>query len=141
MNDTNFSGFAELFPPVTEMNAPFWHGLAQGELRLQRCGGCSAHQYPPESFCYECGSREMSWVSVRGEGTVYSFIVVHQLYNKAFKPFLPYTVAIVQMDEGPRVLAAMLGMQRPVVIGERVKPSIRTVDGEKAFLTYVPVKD
>ena len=141
MNDTNFSGFGELFPEITELNAPFWKGLAQGEVRLQQCGTCGAHQYPAETFCYECGAQTMSWVTVPGEGTLYSFTVVHQLYHKAFKPFLPYTVAIVQMDEGPRMLSAMLGLKRPVGIGERVKPCIRVVDNDKAFLTYVPVKE
>jgi uncharacterized OB-fold protein len=83
----------------------------------------------------------MSWVAVAGEGTLYSFTVVHQLYHKAFKPFLPYTVAIVQTDEGPRLLSAMLNLKRPARIGERVKPCIRVVDDGKAFLTYVPVKE
>ena len=78
----------------------------------------------------------MSWVAVAGEGTVYSFIVVHQQYHKAFKAFLPYTVAIVQMDEGPRMLSAMFGLKKPVAIGDRVKPRIRTVGKERAFLTY-----
>ena len=141
MDDMDFSGFGELFPQITESNAPFWQGLAQGEVRLQQCRQCGVHQYPAESFCYQCGAQDMSWVAVAGEGTVYSFTVVHQLYHKAFKPFLPYTVAIVQMDEGPRMLSAMVGLQRPVSIGERVKPSIRVVDNDKAFLTYVPVKD
>ena len=141
MNDMNFSGFGELFPAITELNAPFWKGLALGEVRLQKCGACGVHQYPAETFCYACGAQAMSWVAVAGEGTVYSFAVVHQLYHKAFKPFLPYTVAIVQMDEGPRMLSAMLGLKRPVSIGERVKPCIRVVDNDQAFLTYVPVKE
>ena len=141
MNDMNVSEFGELFPAITELNAPFWKGLAQGEVRLQKCGTCGAHQYPAETFCYECGAEAMSWVTVAGEGTLYSFTVVHQLYHKAFKPFLPYTVAIVQMDEGPRMLSAMLGLKRPLTIGERVKPCIRVVDNDKAFLTYVPVKE
>jgi len=141
MNDMNFSGFGELFPEITELNAPFWQGLTQGEVRLQKCGKCGAHQYPAETFCYECGAQAMSWVAVAGEGTLYSFAVVHQLYHKAFKPFLPYTVAIVQLDEGPHMLSAMLGLKRPGMIGERVKPCIRVVDNDKAFLTYVPVKE
>ena len=134
----NFEGFGELFPQINELNAPFWNGLAAGEVRLQRCGGCGAHQYPPESFCYECGASDLSWVRVAGQGTVYSFIVVHQQYHKAFGEFLPYTVAIVQLDEGPRMLSAMLGLTRPIAIGERVRPCIRRVDAERAFLTYEP---
>jgi uncharacterized OB-fold protein len=141
MNDMNFSGFGELFPEITEVNAPFWKGLAQGEVRFQKCGKCNAHQYPAETFCYECGAAAMSWVPVAAEGALYSFTVVHQLYHKAFRPFLPYTVAIVQTDEGPRLLSAMLGLKRPVTIGERVKPCIRVVGDDTAFLTYVPLED
>ncbi len=135
----NFEGFGELFPEITGLTQPFWGGLAQGEVRLQKCAACGTHQYPAESFCYACGAQAMSWVKVSGEGTVYSFIVVHQVYHKLFKAFMPYTVAIVQMDEGPRMLSAMLGLQKPIAIGDRVKPCIRVVDNERAFLTYVPV--
>jgi len=133
-----FEDFGELFPEIGKLNAPFWEGLTAGEVRLQRCASCGAHQYPAESFCYECGAQSLDWVKVAGEGTIYSFIVVHQPYHKAFKPFLPYTVAIVQMDEGPRMLSAMLGLGKPVAIGDRVQPCIRKIDDERAFLTYVP---
>lgn len=136
MNAMNFDGFGELFPEINQLNAPFWDGLTLGEVRLQKCGQCGVHQYPAETFCYECGAQQMSWVTVAGEGTVYSFIVVHQQYHKAFKAFLPYTVAIVQMDEGPRMLSAMFGLKKPVAIGDRVKPRIRTVGKERVFLTY-----
>ena len=138
LGEMSFAGFGELFPEITELNAPFWNGLAQGEVRLQQCGQCRAHQYPAETFCYACGAQKMSWVKVAGEGAIYSFTVVHQQYHKVFKEFLPYTVAVVQMDEGPRMLTAMLGLQQPVVIGARVKPCIRWVNKERAFLTYVP---
>lgn len=138
MSDTDFTGFGELFPEINELNAPFWDGLAQGEVRLQQCGKCGVHQYPPETFCYECGAQDMPWVAVAGAGTVYSFIVVHQQYHKAFKEFMPYTVVIVQMDEGPRMLGAMLGGNQAIAIGDRVKPCIRRVAGDRAFLTYEP---
>lgn len=138
MEQMDFEGFDELFPDISALNTPFWDGLAEGEVRLQRCAKCGCHQYPPESFCYSCGAQALSWV--KGEGTVYSFIVVHQQYHKAFKPFLPYTVAIVQMNEGPRMLSAMLGLARPVAIGERVTPCIRRVGQSRAFLTYIPAE-
>lgn len=140
MSGMNFDGFHELFPEINELNAPYWDGLAGGEVRLQKCGKCGFHQYPAESFCYDCGAQEMTWTEVKGEGTVYSFIVVHQSYHKAFEPFLPYAVAVVQMDEGPRMLAAVLGLERPLEIEERVKPCIRMVDNERAFLTYEPIE-
>ncbi len=136
--DMTFDEFGELLPEITPLNAPFWEGLTAGEVRLQQCQGCGVHQYPPESFCYACGATELAWEKVRGEGTVYSFIVVHQGYHKAFKDFLPYTVAIVQLDEGPRMLSAMLGLEKPIEIGDRVQPKICLVDTDKSFLSFEP---
>ncbi|MCZ6874075.1 MAG: OB-fold domain-containing protein [bacterium] len=133
MSEMNFEGFDELFPEINELNAPFWEGLIEGEVRLQKCATCGAHQYPAESFCYECGAQDLSWTKVSGEGTVYSFIVVHQSYHKAFKAFLPYTVAIVQMDDGPRMLSAMLEQEKPIKIGDRVRPCIRKVNNHVPF--------
>jgi uncharacterized OB-fold protein len=133
-----FDVFAELFPPVTELNAPFWEGLAAGEVRLQQCRQCGVHQHPPESFCYACGSASLAWISVPAHGTVYSYIVVHQPYHLAFRPFIPYTVAIVQLDEGPRLLGAMLGLEAPIAIGDRVQPRIEAIDGERSMLLFEP---
>ena len=131
-------GFGELFPEITPLNEPYWEGLAAGEVRLQKCQGCASYQYPPESFCYACGTAELAWEQVRGEGTIYSFIVVHQAYHQAFRPLIPYTVVIVQMDEGPRMLGTMLELDQMIEIGDRVKPKIHTVESDRAFLSFEP---
>ncbi len=142
MSDGNmtFEGFGELFPEITSLNEPYWDGLNAGEVRLQKCQNCATQQYPPESFCYACGETQLDWTTVSGEGTVYSFIIVHQSYHKAFKDFLPYTVAIIDLDAGPRMLGAMLGLEKPVEIGDRVKPKIRTVESNKSFLSFEPAQ-
>ncbi len=133
-----FDVFAELFPQVTELNAPFWEGLAAGEARLQQCQQCSVYQHPPESFCYSCGATSLEWPTVDAHGTVYSYIIVHQPYHPAFRPFIPYTVAIVQLDEGPRILGAMLGLETPIAIGDRVQPRIEAIDDERSMLLFEP---
>jgi len=134
----SFDVFAELFPPITELNAPFWEGLAAGDVRLQQCRQCSAYQHPPESFCYHCGAMSPEWKAVGAHGTVYSYIIVHQPYHPAFRPFIPYTVAIVQLDEGPRLLGAMLGLETPIAIGDRVQPRLEAIDSERAMLLFEP---
>ena len=137
--EERFAAFASLAPEPTELNAPYWEGLAAGELRLQRCAACSVHQHPAESFCYECGATDLDWVTVSGDGTIYSFIVVHQPYHAAFQPFLPYTVATVQLDAGPRFLGAMLELDAPVAIGDRVRPRIESIAEERAALFFAPL--
>ena len=134
----DFSEFGGLLPEIDAVNGPYWDGLAEGEVRLQHCNGCGANQYPAETFCYECGGADLDWRAVGGCGEIYSFIVVHQSYHAAFKPFLPYTVAIVQMDDGPRMLAAMLNLETPVNIGDRVQPRIQAISNERAVLLYEP---
>lgn len=132
----SFEGFKDLLPEITDVNAPYWEGLNKGEVRLQTCGSCGARQHPPESFCYACGSTDIAWKPSTGEGEIYSFIEVHQLYNAAFKDHLPYVVAIVQLDDGPRILGAMLGLDGEPEIGARVRPAIKQVDNERAVLTF-----
>jgi uncharacterized OB-fold protein len=75
---------------------------------------------------------------VSAHGTVYSYIIVHQPYHPAFRPFSPYTVAIVQLDEGPRLLGAMLGLETPIAIGDRVRPRLEVIDGERSMLLFEP---
>ena len=105
-----------------------------------RMGGCpcGARQHPAESFCYACGSQDVQWRPSAGGGEIYSFIVVHQLYHKAFKDHLPYVVAIVQLDDGPRILGAMLGLEGAPEIGMRVRPAFQKIDNEQAILLFEP---
>jgi uncharacterized OB-fold protein len=134
--DQSIAPLAELLPNVTELNKPFWQGLLAGEVRLQRCKQCGKHQFPPESFCYQCPSTELEWVVVPAHGEVYSFIVVHQRYHPAFTEHLPYVVATIQLDEGPRMLGAIFDPPESIQIGSRVQPRIERVSEAAAVLLF-----
>jgi len=137
--DPAFAPMAELLPEPTEANEPFWTGLREGALRMQHCAACSNYQHPAETFCYFCGSVDLNWETVAGGGEVYSFIVVHQPYHVAFRDRLPYVVATVQLDEGPRMLGAIFDIDpSAVTIGMRVKPRIEPVSDEGAALFFQP---
>ena len=86
----NFDAFEDLVPPITELNKSYRENLAEGRLILQACAPCGKNQYPFESFCYECGSTDLTEVTSTGEGSVYSFVKVHQPYHPAFKPLLSH---------------------------------------------------
>lgn len=65
-------------PPIpqrTALAAPFWDGLAQGEIRAQFCAACAAHVFYPRPFCPRCGSRALDWTVLEGQPTLYSFTV------------------------------------------------------------------
>lgn len=96
-------------PVKTEENTRYWESARRHALELQRCGGCGRFRYPPATFCPRCLSHEAEWLPVSGRAAVYSFIVVHQRYDPSFADELPYNVAVVELDEGPRLVTNIIG--------------------------------
>lgn len=90
-------------PRPTEDSAPYWDAAGKGELRMQKCSDCGHVRFPPSLLCARCLSEQSEWVQLGGRGKVYSWIIVHQSQHPAFAPDTPYNVAIVELDEGPRL--------------------------------------
>ncbi len=122
-------------PRPTEDSAPFWAAAQQGELRMQRCGDCGHFRFPPSAICARCLSDRHEWVKLSGRGVVFSWIVVHQSQHPAFNTDTPYNVAIVELDEGPRLHTRIVGcandairIDMPVeVVFERVNDDVSLV--------------
>ncbi len=99
------------------LSAPFWEAATRHELVVQRCTVCGRHQFYPRPFCLACQSDDVEWVAVVGGGTIYAQTTVHIQIAPGFTP--PYTVALVELDEGPRLLTNVpAGETR---IGDRVR--------------------
>ncbi len=92
-------------PFVTEESRPFWEGCQQGKLLLQYCTECHRHQFYPRLYCMQCGSNALRWVEASGQGVIYSYTTIHQNKSPEFVNDTPYNVAIVQLQEGPRLLS------------------------------------
>lgn len=92
-------------PVVTEENRPFWEGCQQGKLLLQYCSGCQQYQFYPRLYCMHCGSDTLRWVEASGNGVIYSYTIIHQNKSPEFVHETPYNVAIVQLEEGPRMMS------------------------------------
>jgi uncharacterized OB-fold protein len=90
-------------PRPTEDSAPYWEAARLGELRMQRCGDCGHVRFPPSILCARCLSDKSDWIRLSGRGKVFSWIVIHQSQHPAFNPDAPYNVAIVELEEGPRL--------------------------------------
>jgi uncharacterized OB-fold protein len=90
-------------PAITEDGAPYWEGCRKGELRVQRCSACAHLRWPPSVLCPRCLAEGGDWVALSGRGTIYSWIVVHRPQHPAFFGDVPYNVAIVELEEGPRL--------------------------------------
>lgn len=119
--------------PLPTPNAdtqPFWDACAQGELRYQLCASCRRVQCIPRSLCAHCQSPALQWQTSQREGTVLSFTTVHRAPLPAFKDQVPYAIAIVDMDEGFRVMANALPLARPgLAIGAKVRIGFQQVHG------------
>ncbi|MEV0084613.1 Zn-ribbon domain-containing OB-fold protein [Saccharopolyspora sp. NPDC050642] len=89
---------------------PFWDGIAAGELRIQRCADCEAAVFYPRSVCPGCFGDRLDWFTASGRGTVHSWTVAHKAFGE-FADQAPFTVALVDLDEGPRMLTRIVGPQ------------------------------
>src|SRR5690349_21756724 len=89
--------------------AAFWEGCARGELRLQRCTTCGTAQFPPRIVCAACHAGAPVWEVASGRGRIASHTRVHRPPSAAFKAQLPYVVALVALEEGPRIMLGLRG--------------------------------
>jgi uncharacterized OB-fold protein len=107
------------------LTRPFWTAARDHRLLLQRCRPCGAYQFYPRPFCLACQSDDVGWVESPGRGEVYSVTTVRMSVLPELEP--PYQVAIVQLDEGPRLLGSIDGDNAS--IGDRVEIRWREREG------------
>jgi uncharacterized protein len=91
-------------PHVDEENRWFWEACARHELVLQKCVRCSRIRFYPRALCPSCLSSETRYLRASGRGKVYTFTVTHQNQSTGFRDELPYVMAYVELEEGPRIL-------------------------------------
>ncbi|MFD7001921.1 bifunctional MaoC family dehydratase N-terminal/OB-fold nucleic acid binding domain-containing protein [Streptomyces mirabilis] len=95
-------------PVVNRDNAGFWEGVGRHQLLIQRCGGCGTLRFPWLPGCGACGSPEWDTVEASGDGTVYSYVVMHHPPFPAFDP--PYAVGLIELAEGVRIVSNVIGV-------------------------------
>ncbi|MGH7804262.1 MAG: Zn-ribbon domain-containing OB-fold protein [Candidatus Binatia bacterium] len=87
----------------------YWEACARRELYVQRCGNCGALRSYPRALCPECLSSATDYLRASGRGTVYTFTVTYQNQAPGFREELPYVLAWIELEEGPRVLSNVVG--------------------------------
>ena len=118
------AGVARPLPvPGDTLTEEFYLHCARGELRFQRCASCGTWRHLPRFMCARCGSSEWSWERSSGRGKIFSWTVTHQALHPAFAADVPYAIAIVEMEEGVRLVSrlrgagdAELALDLPVVV-------------------------
>jgi uncharacterized OB-fold protein len=91
-------------PVADEESEPFFAGAKERRLMLIRCTQCGCHRLPGRDRCVDCWSEDSEWVQVSGRGKLYTFGVMHQQYHPAFADVIPYHYALVELEEGPRLV-------------------------------------
>jgi uncharacterized OB-fold protein len=97
-------------PEPDEASRPFFEGAQRGELMIERCTTCGAHLAPGSIVCSECLGDALEWVRASGRGTLFSFAIMHQRYHPAFAAEIPYNIAVVELEEGPRLNTNIVGV-------------------------------
>ena len=111
-------------PRLQELDTQaFWEATRSKELRYQQCDDCETIVFYPRRHCTGCLGSNLSWHTASGKGSIYSFSVVRQSYHPFFRARVPYAVAWIDLEEGPRMLSNVVGVEDPgaeLSIGQQV---------------------
>ncbi|MBK8960714.1 MAG: OB-fold domain-containing protein [Proteobacteria bacterium] len=111
-------------PLATELDRPFWDGLRQERLLLQRCRACHRFQWGPEWICHRCQNFDLAYIEVPPEGRIYSYQRVWHPVHPALRTQGPYLIALIEIPhaDNVRMVGNLLGDPRQAVaIGAEVE--------------------
>ena len=97
-------------PRITPDTAPFWDALRERRLVLPYCCDCGTPHLPPGPVCPACFSGRLEWREASGRGRISTWTVVHKAWFPSFAADVPYNVVQVELDEGPRLTANVVGL-------------------------------
>lgn len=98
--------------PVPDADgAAFWQAAGERRFVVKRCGSCRRAHFYPRPFCPFCWSADVRWEDASGRGVVYTYSVVRRNDLPAFADRVPYVAAIVELEEGPRVMTNVVGIE------------------------------
>ena len=128
---------ARPLPDTRNAGAAFWSAAARGVLLVPKCNACDRTFWHPRPRCPHCGSDRVDWVEASGKGTIHTFTVVRQSGDPYFRTQLPYAVAMVELDEGVRLMSNIVDTPiESLAIGMRVEVLFEPA----ASATVVPAK-
>lgn len=99
----------KFLPRPTPESAPFWQGCRDHKLLLQYCTACGKHQFYPRVICANCMSEQLEWREASGRGTVETYTIVTRPVSDAYAADVPYVIALITLEEGPRMMSNVIG--------------------------------
>lgn len=116
-------------PLIDDDSRQFWEGAKNHKLMIQRCADCDKFIFYPRIICPHCYSEQVSWVEASGLGRIHSYTVIH----RAAPPFneqAPYVVAIIELNEGVRMVSRVVGDRDKISIDKQVSVVFEKIDDE-----------
>jgi uncharacterized OB-fold protein len=127
-------------PEQEELTRPFWEAAKRHELTIPRCKFCNQFFWYPREVCPVCLRQDWDWEQVTGRGRLHTFTVVRQPMNPAFNEDVPYAYAIVQLDEGIRMITNIVDCEIPdgLAIDMRVEAVFDDVADDWTLVKFRP---
>ena len=130
----------KILPAATPLTQPYWDGVREHKLLFQRCRRCGERWHPPMPRCPACQAADYDWLESTGLGSVYTWTVVEHPTHPAFQDKVPYVVAVVELDEGPRIVANIVDCEPYAVSGSmRVRVTYQDVTESVTLPQFVPL--
>lgn len=126
-------------PEIDDFTRPFWDAATDGRLLIRRCRACTRTHHYPREFCPYCWSEDVDWERASGRATLYTWSVVHRNDLPPFCARVPYTAAVVDLVEGPRMMTEIVRCpEAGLSIGMALEVTFRQEDGEQAVPVFRP---
>lgn len=127
-------------PKPDEDSEPFWTGCRDGELRMQQCDRCGEIRFRPSAVCPACLCEGFHWQALSGRGHIQSFGIVRRALVPGYDA-VPYVLALVDLDEGPRMTTQIVGCDvDDVQIGMPVNVTFTEVTPEIHLPMFTPTE-
>lgn len=123
--------YGKPLPVIDQETAFYWNSLSKGKFFLKKCSNCTKFHFYPRSICPHCYSDKTEWVEASGRGEIYSYTIARRPAGPAYSQDVPYIVAIVDLQEGPRMMSNIVTDRiGDVKIGTRVEVTLEAVTDE-----------
>lgn len=136
------NAYAKPLPPLDEHNRHFFEAAKAGRLELPRCDHCGSFHTYFEPWCNKCGHEGVHWEELSGRGRIWANCRFHKAYFKGFEAELPYNVAMVELEEGPRLVTNIVGLANGTLeempIGMAVEVAFDPVTEDVTLIKFKP---
>ncbi|GAT07475.1 OB-fold domain-containing protein [Mycolicibacterium novocastrense] len=123
-------------PQPSAVSAPFWAATEKHRLVMQRCDACRRLVWYPRHVCPHCGGLALQWEQLSGQGVVHAVSVHHRAAHPAFADRVPYSVVLVDLAEGARIMSNVFGP--PPSVGDEVFVAWMPLDDGRNLPTFEP---